>query len=79
MYPKFNLSDDFIPKKITKWFQTMIETDIAFRKVNDEVSNAPYTRRSKSLSNQSVVVFQRVRSWELCKSGMPMDGGMRFG
>lgn len=40
MFPKFDSGmEQPIPVKIEKWFQTMIETDEAFKKVYDEVRN----------------------------------------
>ncbi|CAJ1934723.1 unnamed protein product [Cylindrotheca closterium] len=42
MYPKFAHLEgsDFIPDKITKWFQGLIASDEAFRKVYDEMMGA---------------------------------------
>ena len=40
MFPKFEFDSEMqpIPKRIEEWFQRMIDTDSAFKKVYDEVS-----------------------------------------
>eukprot|EP00980_Cylindrotheca_fusiformis_P005146 scaffold1089_cov117-Cylindrotheca_fusiformis.AAC.9 len=37
MHPKFYLGPDFIPEKLSKWFQNLIEKDHAFCRVYDEM------------------------------------------